>query len=63
LNSVVFALSASSPSAEIAGSSALIWRTAAPYCLSSRSLRLPKMRVRILIIVIADIGAGAKNKG
>jgi hypothetical protein len=41
----------------------LIWRTAELYSLSSRSLRLPKIRVRILIMVYADVGTGAKNKG
>ena len=35
----------------IAGSSALISRTACEYCLISRSLRLPKMRVRIFEII------------
>ncbi len=63
LNSAVLAFSASSDSAEIDGSSALICRTTVPYCLSSRSLRLPKMRVRMLIIGLEVVGADAKNKG
>ena len=47
----VLALSASSDSAAIAGSRALISRTTWPYCLSSRSLRLPNMRVRMFEII------------
>ena len=43
--------SSSSVSLATAGSSALTLRTASPYCLSRRSLRLPKMRVRMLEII------------
>ena len=51
-------------SAAIAGSSALISRTDAAYCFSRRSLRLPKMRVRMFeIMSVAREAAGAKNKG
>ena len=47
----------------MAGSSPLISRTTAPYCFSRRSLRLPKMRVRMLIMNFSDVDAEAKNKG
>ncbi len=65
LNTAVFACSSASDSAAIAGSSALICRTVWPYCFSRRSLRLPKMRVRMFEIMAGgsrDAGAG-KNKG
>ena len=63
LNSAVLALSASSDRAEITGSSALICRTTTEYCFNSRSLRLPKMRVRMLIMRSSVVDTGAKNKG
>src|SRR5512139_458081 len=63
LNSAVFARSSSSASAEIAGSSALILRTACAYCFSRRSLRLPKMRVRILEIIGLSCCRAAKKQG
>jgi hypothetical protein len=49
LNSSVFAFSASSDSACICGSSALIFLTIPDSCLSRRSLRLPKTLVSRLL--------------
>src|SRR5688572_21798506 len=50
-SSSVLPRSCGSLSPASAGSSALICATAAEYCLSSRSLRLPKILVRTLVIM------------
>jgi hypothetical protein len=66
LNAGVFAASASFDSAAISGSNALIRRTSCAYCFNSRSLRLPKMRVRMFEIIWArqasrGLGAGTEK--
>ena len=65
-NSCVLARSSSSESAFIAGSSLLISSTLRRYCLMRRSLRLPKILVRISSNIVLQPGHGsgrAKRNG